>query len=170
MVRENTAVWCLMAFFSWTTMRGFAMKKLSRLFLALFSVCMLAMLTSVSSAQADPMLVVTINNYTNESVSLALARENGYDTSDNITVGWYNCGPRQTKTVKPLKYHPDNNYYWFAVKNGRVIASGKDFSGWIVRGKAFKSVHGRKPGGGTRVGFKTLNEKNGRCTINIGKH
>ncbi|MBO4334829.1 MAG: DUF1036 domain-containing protein [Desulfovibrio sp.] len=145
------------------------MKKLSYVVLASFFLCMLALLTSVSSAQAQQFLVVKINNYSSHPVSIAIARENGYNTSDNATKGWFNCGPGQTKTVKPFRYSPDDNYYWFAIQNGKVIASGNAFSGWILRGKAFLSVGGRKLGGGSRVGFKTLNEKQGRVNINIGK-
>ena len=146
------------------------MKKLGYVFISSFLVCMLALLTSVSSAQAQQYLVVKINNYSHAPVSIAIARENGYNTSNNATKGWFNCGPMQTKTVKPFKYSPDDNYYWFAIQKGKVIASGKDFSGWILHGKAFLSIGGRKLGGGTRVGFKTLNEKQGRITINVGKH
>ena len=145
------------------------MKKHSYVFFASFLVCILALLTSVSSVQAERYLRITINNYSNEDVAIAVARENGYNTSDNATKGWFNCGPGQTKTVKPFRYSPDDNYYWFAIQNGKVIASGNAFSGWILRGKAFLSVGGRKLGGGSRVGFKTLNEKQGRVNINIGR-
>lgn len=144
------------------------MKKALRFCFASFLVCLLTLATSTLGAQAEP-LVIKVNNYTNNSISLAFARENGYNTSDTTTIGWYNCDAKKWKSFKIFNYNPNDNYYWYVVSRGNVIVSGKDFTGWIVRGKAFKSVRGRKLGGGMRVGFKALNEKQGRATINIGK-
>ena len=132
---------------------------------------MLSLLTSVSSVQAQQTLRIKINNYSNETVAIAVARKNSYNSSDNATKGWYTCGPRKSLTVDVFVYSPKDNYYWFAVQRNRgVIASGRDFAGWIVHGKPFNSISGRSLGGGTRVGFKTLKHNQGRATINIGKH
>ena len=141
------------------------MKRALRFCFASFLVCLLKVATC---AQAEP-LVIKVNNYSNNSISLAFARENGYDTSDTTTIGWYNCDAKKWKSFKIFNYNPNDNYYWYVVSRGNVIVSGKDFTGWIVKGKAFKSVRGRKLGGGLRVGFKALNEKQGRATITIGR-
>ncbi|MBQ7586174.1 MAG: hypothetical protein IJU40_08020, partial [Desulfovibrionaceae bacterium] len=131
-------------------------------------VCLLTALTCISEAYAGN-LVITCNNYYNHSVAFAFARENGYKISDNTTVGWYVVPARSTKTFKIFNYTPNDNYYWFAQVNRKPIINAKDFAGWILYGPAFKSVGGRKLGGGTRVGFKVLHEKQGRANINIGK-
>ncbi|MBO4334830.1 MAG: hypothetical protein J5846_03225 [Desulfovibrio sp.] len=146
------------------------MKKHSYVFFASFLVCILALLTSVSSVQAERYLRITINNYSNEDVAIAVARKNGYNASDHETKGWYACGARKSVTVNAFIYNEEDNYYYFAVQRHRgVIASGNRFSGWIIHGKPFTSRGDKKLSGGTRVGFKPLKHDKGRVIINIGK-
>ncbi|MCR5815184.1 MAG: hypothetical protein K6G15_11945 [Desulfovibrio sp.] len=145
------------------------MYKVIRLFFASFLLCLLTF-GVVPTVHADQNLQVKINNYSSKSLSFAFARENGYDASSTTTIGWYTVPARSTKSLKLFRYTPNDNYYWFVkVSGGKAITRANDFTGWVTPGKAFKSIDGRKPGGGVRVGFKNLNEKHGRCTINMGK-
>ena len=145
------------------------MKNVARLFFVPFLFCLLTAVIGVPSVQADQFLVIKINNYRSQSVSLAFARENGYNTSDTTTKGWYNVPARTSKTIKIFKYNSNDNYYWYAKSGGEAIVSGNDFKGWIVSGQAFTSQRGRKLGGGSRVGFSALKESKGKATINLGK-
>ncbi|MBR3664305.1 MAG: DUF1036 domain-containing protein [Desulfovibrio sp.] len=145
------------------------MKKLYSLFFSLFFVCLLAIVFDVPAAHSDPVLSIKVNNYSNKTISFAFARENGYNTSDTTTRGWFSVPPRKSKTIKPFKYNPNDNYYWYAKGGGQTIASGNDFNGWIISNQAFISQRGRKLGGGSRVGFKVLKQSRGAANINIGK-
>ncbi|MCR4667289.1 MAG: DUF1036 domain-containing protein [Desulfovibrio sp.] len=144
------------------------MKKVITLFFAAFLMCLLTGVIAAPNAHAAK-VVITINNYTNKLVSFAFARENGYNTKENTTIGWYNVQPGSSKTIKLFNYNPNDNYYWYAKNSEKVITKSKDFVGWIVKGRAFKSINSRKLGGGSRVGFRYLKNNNGKATINIGK-
>ena len=147
------------------------MKKMIRVFYAPFLICMLVLLVSFSNVAARQFLVVKIVNYTNNPVSVAFARENGYNTADNTTKGWYTVQGRAEKSFNIFNYNPDDNYYYVVqYKNGNM-SNGKDLFGWVAFGRPFTSKNGRKLGGGSRVGFKYLNNnKIGRAVLNIGKH
>ena len=143
------------------------MKKIPNLFFVSFMVCLLSLALYVPNVHAAQHLVITINNYSNNTVSLAFARENGYNTSDTTTTGWYNCDPGRSRTIKIFNYTKNDNYYWYGISRGKQFTNGRDFFGWIKMGTAFKSFNGRKLGGGMHVGFKVLNQKQGIARINI---
>ncbi|MBO4369349.1 MAG: hypothetical protein J5803_04545 [Desulfovibrio sp.] len=142
------------------------MQSVKRFFFASIALCLLACMIHVPNAQAQN-LIITLINQSNSPVNFAFARENGYNPSDNTTKGWFSCQPRSSRVIKIFTYNPNDNYYWFAKTPKKIITKGNDFMGWILPKKAFASERGRKIGGGQRVGFQVLHEKNGKCKITI---
>ena len=145
------------------------MKKAFYYIFISFFISIFTLVIYTPNATADQLLTVTVKNYSNRPVDLAFARENGYNTSDNLTKGWYTVQANSEKTIRVVKYNPNDNYYYLLrYFNGNMTRS-RDFFGWITIGRAFTSQNGRKLGGGMRVGFKVLKQNRGRATITINK-
>ena len=130
----------------------------------------LAVMTCVSCAVAanNTTLDVTIKNGTSKTIYLAFAQVDGSDESIHLIKGWYNVPTTfNGKTLKVFNFNPNCEYYWYAT-SGKKVWSGEDFYGWIRKGKAFKTVNGKKIPSGTMVGFRPLKvSKSGKALINF---
>lgn len=134
-----------------------------------FSVLILSfvVLTVISASCAyAKTIAIKVTNNTNKKISLAFARENGYNDNNNTTKGWFNVNPYETKTFTPFNYDEDDNYYWYAFA-GKVVWKGDLFSGWIDPKSAFNCKNGKKIPGGKIVGFRHLKESNGKASIKL---